>query len=457
MIAETRRTGYAGTMLDLTSGRIAPALISFALPLVAGNMLQMLYNAADTIIVSWFVGPDALASVGSAYALMTFLTSILIGLAMGSGVSFSYLYARQDIENLRSSLAFSFSFIAVIAAAITAASIAFTDGILAAISIPESLIGMMKDYLAYIFPGLPFLFIYNFYAAAERAIGNSRVPLIFMGASAVMNIVLDLLFVAVFGIGIKGAAIATLISQIGASGIAFYSIAKTPILRFSLKDFPKDKSLMKETLSLSVLTSFQQSIMNLGILAVQGIVNSFGPAVMAGFAAAQKIDSLAYMPLQEFGNAFSTFVSQNNGKGDERRIRSGLKTAFIIATIAGLAVSAAVNIFPPEPLMRIFVSAEETEIISIGKGYLRIEGSFYILIGYLFLFYALFRGLKSPSVSIVLTITSLGLRVVLASILSQAIGYVGIWMSIPIGWAIADTLGMLLFRHRNHRIREYPN
>ena len=432
---------------DLTSGPIASSLMFFALPLILGNMLQTLYNAADSIIVGHFVGPDALASVGSAYSLMTFLTSIMIGLAMGAGISFSYLYALKDWAKLRRALAISFAFIAFVTAVLTAASIAFTDRILRLLAVPESLMGMMKDYLRYIFPGLPALFAYNYFAAAERAIGNSKVPLIFMALSAVMNVILDLVFVAVFGWGIAGAAIATLISQAAAGiGITLHTLISTPVLRFSLKDIVPDRALIREIGSLSVLTALQQSVMNFGILMVQGIVNSFGPAVMAAFAAGVKIDSLAYMPLQEFGNAFGTFVSQNRAV-DSSRVRQGVKAAFIIATIFGLLVSAVIFIIP-DAFMRIFVSGSETEIIAIGRSYLRIEGSFYILIGYLFLFYAIFRGFKEPSISLVLTVISLGLRVLLAWIFSRAVGSAGIWASIPIGWLCADAAGLAFYARK---------
>ena len=203
--------------------------------------------------------------------------------------------------------------------------------------------------------------------------------------------------------------------------------------------------MLPDLLSLSVLTSMQQSIMNLGILMVQGVVNGFGSGVMAAFAAGVKIDSIAYMPLQEFGNAFSTFVAQNDGAGRKDRIRKGLRAAFLIATIYGLCISAVVFIIP-RILLSIFISPEETEIIAVGTSYLRIEGAFYILIGYLFLFYGIFRAASYPAVSLLLTIISLGLRVVLAYLLSVPLGPVGIWMSIPIGWVIADATGLLMMR-----------
>ncbi len=431
---------------DLTKGGIIGPMLSFALPLILGNMLQTLYNAADSVIVGRFVGPDALAAVGSAYSLMTFLTSLMIGLSMGAGISFSYFYGSGDRKSLRSALGISFMMIGIITGAITALSFALLGWILRILSVPEGIVPLMSDYLLVIFTGLPALFLFNFYASAQRAVGNSRIALLFMAVSALMNIALDLYFVISLRWGVWGAAVATMISQYAAGvGIMLYTLLSSKLLSFSFRDMKPERKLMKEISSLSVLTSMQQSIMNLGILMVQGLVNSFGTGVMAAFAAGVKIDSIAYMPLQEFGNAFSTFVSQNMGASRHDRVRKGVVFAFLTALLFGLAVSAVVFLIPDQ-LMAVFIDPSETDIIDIGRGYLRIEGSFYVLIGFLFLFYGIFRALKHPAISLLLTIISLGLRVLLAYMMAGPIGETGIWMSIPIGWAIADAAGFIIYR-----------
>ena len=195
------------------------------------------------------------------------------------------------------------------------------------------------------------------------------------------------------------------------------------------------------------MTCIQQSVMNLGILMIQGLVNSFGVAVMAAFAAAVKIDSFAYMPVQDFGNAFSTFIAQNYGAGQKGRIRKGLKSAVLTALVFCLVISGAVCLFAPQ-LMTIFVRPEETEILAIGVEYLRIEGACYCGIGCLFLLYGLFRGMGRPGISVVLTVVSLGVRVALAYLLAPipAVGLVGIWWAIPIGWLLADLAGLFFIR-----------
>ena len=253
--------------------------------------------------------------------------------------------------------------------------------------------------------------------------------------------------------GIPGAATATIISQyVSGTGLALYTWIRMPECRFPPAYLIPQKAALKEIARLSFLTSLQQSVMNFGILMVQGLVNSFGTAVMAAFAAAVKIDSFAYMPVQDFGNAFSTFIAQNFGAGHTERIRRGICIAVCITTVFSLFVSFLVFCLSPL-LMAFFVSAEETEIINIGVDYLRIEGSFYIGIGYLFLLYGYYRAVALPSMSVVLTVVSLGTRVVLAYLLASipVIGYTGIWWSVPIGWALADIVGIWYYRTKHKK------
>ncbi|SCI40576.1 Staphylococcal virulence regulator protein A [uncultured Eubacterium sp.] len=298
---------------NLTKGPITVNLLLFALPLMFGNLLQQLYNVADTWVVGRYLGANALAAVSSSYTLMTFLTSIK---------------------------------------------------------------GLMKDYLWVIFLGILATFLYNYFANLLRAIGNSMVPLLFLAVSSILNIILDLLFVLKFHWGVQGAAGATVFSQyVSGIGICIYAYVKVKDIRITKEDMYWGKENLSLILNLSVMTSLQQSIMNFGILMVQGLVNSFGTVIMAAFAAAVKIDSFAYMPVQDFGNAFSTYVAQNYGAKEEKRIKNGIKSA------------------------------------------------------------------------VILTIASLGTRVLLAYVLSAipVIGVTGIWMSVPIGWFLADIIGIFYY------------
>ena len=432
---------------DLTVGGITSTLLRFTLPMMLGSLMQQCYNIADTLIVGRCIGPEALAAVGSAYALMVFLTSVLLGLAMGSGTVFSLQFGAGNFRGLRRSIYVSLVLIGCVTAVLTAAAFLLIDPILRLLQVPSEIYSMLRIYLLIIFGGIPLTFLYNFYAALLRAVGDSVTPLWFLGISVVLNIGLDLLFILVFDMGVGGAALATVMAQgVSAIGLMLYVLGRRPELRLRKEDMHFDRVSVKEIVSFSSLTCVQQSVMNFGILMVQGLVNSFGTAVMAAFAAAVKIDSFAYMPVQEFGNAFSTFVAQNFGAGKQARIRRGVRSAFVTSVLFSLAVSVAVFLLA-RPLMLIFVRAEEMEIIRIGVQYLRIEGAFYFGIGILFLLYGYYRAIRRPGMSVVLTVLSLGTRVVLAYALAAipSVGVTGIWWSIPIGWALADAVGIVYY------------
>ena len=303
--------------IDLTQGGITGTLLRFTLPMIIGSLLQQCYNIADTLIVGQCIGSGALAAVGSAYTLMVFLISILLGLSMGSGTVFSLQYGAGRTDSLRRNIYVSALLIGTVTLILNIAAFVWIHPILRLLQIPKDIYGMMYDYLWIIFWGIGFTFIYNFYAALLRAIGDAVTPLWFLAVSVVLNIGLDLFFILQLDWGIKGAAIAT----VDAQGIMGYAYVKYPELRLHRNDLHFDRHCLKEITSFSALTCVQQSVMNLGILMVQGLVNSFGTVVMAAFAAAIKIDSFAYMPVQEFGNAFSTFIAQNFGARKEERIR----------------------------------------------------------------------------------------------------------------------------------------
>lgn len=428
---------------DLTEGNITRNLLKFAFPLMIGNLLQQLYNIADTLIVGRYLGEDALAAVGSSYTLMVFLTSILLGLCMGSSAFFSMQFGSRNFERLKNGFFLSFVLIGGITLILNGMIYLGMDVILWFLRVPEQVIGLMREYLWYIFLGLAATFFYNYFANLLRAIGNSVVPLFFLGMSAIANIGMDLLFVLGFHWGVKGAAVATVLAQyLSGIGIFVYYWKRCPSLRVERRHCYWDGKVVQEIAGLSLLTCMQQSIMNFGILMVQGLVNSFGPIVMAAFAAAVKIDSFAYSPVQDFGNAFSTYVAQNFGAGKKERIYQGMRSAVVAVFGFCLFISCLVCGFA-KPLMEIFIDASRTDIIGVGVEYLRIEAVFYFGIGLLFLFYGYYRAVKKPGMSVILTVISLGTRVVLAYILSGIswIGVRGIWMAVPIGWGLADLVG----------------
>ena len=339
----------------------------------------------------------------------------------------------------------SFVMIGIFSLILTFASFYLCGRIMKILQVPYDIQGIMSEYLKWIFVGIFATFLYNYFSNLLRGIGNSVIPLVFLCISVILNIGLDLYFVLVLKQGIRGAAIATVISQyISGIGLMIYVYIRYPELRLKYEDTKFVKRTAYDIAKLSGMTCLQQSVMNFGILMVQGIVNSFGTQIMAAFAVSVKIDTIAYMPVQDFGNAFSTFIAQNFGAAKYDRIKDGIKKALKSVVLFCIFISAIVFIFA-KPLMMIFVNAESTEIINIGVQYLRIEGACYIGIGILFMLYGYYRAINKPSMSVVLTVISLGIRVVLAYVLSRVIGVVGIWWSIPIGWFIADAVGICFY------------
>ena len=437
--------------VNLTEGSIFQRLIRFSLPMIAGNLLQQVYNLADTLIVGKFLGSDALAAVGSSYTLMIFITSIIIGLCMGSGAFFSEDYGLSDEKRLKADIWLSFWFIFSVSGVIYLVIYPGMELIQIVLQTPQELMALTKDYVSVVFSGIIFVFFYNFFSYLLRAMGNSGVPLVFLAVSSFVNIGLDIWFVVGLGWGVGGAALATVIAQaISGIGIAVYSALSLPLLRFDRESRRWNWRRLKEIIVNDIATGIQQSVMNFGILMIQGLVNSFGTEVMASFSAAVKIDTIAYMPAQEFGNAYSLFVSQNHGADKKERIKAGTKISFAASAVFCALISAVIFVFA-EDLMCLFVDADKIMIIAEGARYLRIEGAMYVGIGILFLWYGYFRGINKPNISLLLTVISLGTRVLLSYTLAPntVLGVVAIWTSIPIGWFLADIAGYIFYRSSN--------
>lgn len=441
---------------SLTEGPIFQRLIIFSLPMILGNLLQQIYNLVDTLIVGKWLGPESLAAVGSSYTFMTFITSIIIGLCMGSSHFFSVDAGAKDHQRLQMDFVLSFGFIFAVTIVVYLIIYPGMSWILCLMQIPAEIAGLTQDYLSVVLVGTVFIFLYNFFAFLLRAMGNSTLPLVFLALSALSNIILDIFFVVGLALGVKGAAWATVLAQaLSGFGLMLYAFIKLSVLRLDQGRKYWNKKRLQEIVLNDLATGVQQSVMNFGILMIQGLVNSFGTAVMASFAAAVKIDTIAYMPAQEFGNAYSLFISQNYGARKPERIRRGTRLAFLTSMIFCGAVSFLIYHFAAS-LMTWFIDPSEQAIIAEGVRYLRIEGAMYMGIGILFLWYGYFRAVNQPQISLLLTIISLGTRVALSYALAPqpGIGVIAIWWSIPIGWILADLTGLWLYFKANKKMKE---
>ncbi|SHJ75838.1 putative efflux protein, MATE family [Clostridium amylolyticum] len=439
-------------MKDMTKGNPTKIILFFAFPMLLGNIFQQLYNMVDSIVVGKFVGKEALAAVGSSFMLMNFFSAIIIGLCMGTSVVLSQYFGAGDYTKLRKSISTAFIFMLLLTIIMSLTTIIFTKPMLIIMKTPKEILNSSTNYLQIIFGGLIFTFLFNFSSAVLRSVGDSKTPLYFLILASIINIILDLLFVINFNMGVIDVAIATVIAQ-GVSSLLclVYAFIKLPVIRIKAKEFVFDRALFSMIKKYSLLTALQQSIMTFGMVCVQGLVNSFGTDTMAAFTAAGKVDSLAYLPVQDFGNAFATYVAQNKGAGNFERIKIGVKSA-VRTIIVFCIISSTVILLSSKHLMQIFVSSNEVKVIHIGIQYLSVISVFYVLIGFLFMFYGYFRGMGNLKTSIVLTIVSLGTRVSMAYFLSSfpKIAEKGIWWSIPLGWALADMLGLYIYKRNSH-------
>ncbi len=435
----------------MTKGNPTKLLISFTLPMLVGNLFQQLYNIVDSVIVGKFIGKNALAAVGSSFMAMNFFSFVIIGLCLGSGIVYSYYFGERNFKNLRISIFVSFLFIGAFTLILSMFLLRYTEKILVLMNTPVNIFQDSLAYLRVIFSGLIFVFLYNGMASILRSIGDSNTPLIFLVLSALINIGLDLFFVLKLNMGVAGVAYATIIAQ-GVSSVLciIYGLIKIPILRLKREDLIFDRLIMKQVGRYSFLTSIQQSVMTFGMLVVQSYVNIFGPDTIAAYAAGGKVESIANLPLQDFGNAFGTYVAQNKGAQREDRIELGLKSIVKIILVFGIVISAVIYLNAGR-FMRIFVDASEQNVINIGIEYMSILSFFYTLLGFLMMFYGYYRGIGSLNTSLFLTIISLGIRVLLVAVLSPIYGRVAIWWAAPIGWIIADLIGAFIYFLRKRK------
>ena len=430
---------------DLTQGPVTKSMLLFALPMILGNLLQQCYNVADTLIVGQFLGSTALAAVGSSYTLMTFLTSILLGMCMGSGAVFSIRFGEGDLPRLKNSLSLSFLLIGGFTVALNVAVFLLIDPMMALLQVPADVIPLMRSYLWVIFWGIGGTFLYNYFASLLRAVGNSATPLVFLGVSAVLNIVLDLVFVVAVPWGVAGAAFATSFSQwVSGVGLLVYTWKRMAHLRPSRQDVYWKRDRVGEIARFSLLTCVQQSVMNFGILMVQGLVNSFGTVVMAAFAAAVKIDSFAYMPVQDFGNAFSTFIAQNYGAGKFSRINRIMFICIGVVSVVGFSIGV-LAYGAGTSLLSIYSS--DPEVIAYGMTRLQIIGLTYFTCGIMDTMVGSIRGIGYSVLPMLVSLTGACLfRIIwIFTIFQWSHTLLTLYISYPASWVLTATAHIVCF------------
>ncbi|MDR2898799.1 MAG: MATE family efflux transporter [Clostridiales bacterium] len=436
-------------MNDFTTGNPAKLILKFSIPLLIGNLFQQLYNMADAIIVGRYVSGNALAAVGSSGALLNFLVAVLIGLTTGSSVVISQLFGAKKFDELRNAVSTSIIFLGGLTLIMTAVGVFGAEFFMNILDVPMDIRDDAKTYIQIFMGGIIFPIYYNMYMAYLRALGDSRTPLYFLMFSVLLKVVLDMLFVAVFGMGVPGAAVATVISQaLAFVATYYYAQRKSPILRIHKLTF--DKRIFGLIVKFGLPAAVQMSVTNIGHLSIMRLVNSFGSVVVAGYTAATKIENIAMMPLSNLSAAISTFVGQNMGAGNEDRAKKGLFSGMMITLIIGAILTAFIFI-AGNTLIAQFVNVEDihaANIISVGTEYMFIMAMFYLLFGVFFSYNGFFRGAGDPVIVMVLTIASLAIRVICAYILNGLfdMGVSAVAWSIPIGWFTCTVAAIIYYR-----------
>jgi putative MATE family efflux protein len=421
-------------MNDLTVGKESNVIFKFALPMLLGNVFQQSYNIVDSIIVGNILGEKALAAVGASFPVIFVLVSLVIGVSIGSTIIIAQFFGAKDFGNVKKAIDSLLIFLFFATIVITALGVIFSEQIFRSMNLPEEIIPSAVSYFNIMLYGLILMFGFNAVSSILRGLGDSKTPLYFLIISTVLNIILVILFVKVFGWGIEGSAIATVISM----GVSFilsiiYLNRFHEIIKFSLIDIKFHRAIFVQSLKIGIPSGLQQTFVAFGMVALMRFVNSFGTDTIAAYTIAGRIDSFAMQPAMNFSMALSTFVGQNMGANKIERVKNGFRTTLIMTSVFSVIITI-VAIFFGSDIMSLF--SQKAEVISTGHSYLVIVCSFYIVFSTMITTQGLIRGAGDTLIPMFITLFSLWLlRIPISYFLSRSIGPDGIWWSIPIAWA----------------------
>lgn len=438
------------TNSDLIKQKPGKALFLFALPMIIGNMFQQFYNMADSIIMGKLVGEDALAAVGASYSFTTVFIMIAIGGGIGASVLTSQYLGAGKLEEMKSSIYTFLIAFAVLSTILAAAGLLINPVILRLLSTPENIMPDALLYLQIYFIGLPFMFMYNILSSDFNALGKSSIPLALLIFSSILNIALDVWMVGSLGLGVAGAAAATVTAQGISAIISFFilmRLLKTYRTKGKIQIF--NKSMFFTGVKIAVPSIIQQSIVSIGMLLTQSAVNKFGSSALAGFSAGSRLESLCVVPMIATGNAMSTFTAQNLGAGQTERIKKGYRSAYIIIISFGAALIFISQLFY-EPIISAFVDKESSlQAFETGVSYFRFIGLFFSFLGFKAITDGILRGAGDIKVYMLANLLNLTIRVAVAQLCSPVWGIEFVWYAVPMGWTTNYIISYLWYRTGN--------
>lgn len=441
---------------DLTKGKPFGVLLRFSLPVIGGNLFQLFYTLADSVIVGKTLGADALAAVGATSIIIYLVLCFIQGITGGFGICLGQRCGAKNETGMRRSIAVSLLWSVLFTVLLTAVCCLLAHSILNWMQTPDQIYAMAYDYMFVILLGTGATIFYNMISNILRALGDSKTPLYFLIFSSLLNIVLDLVFILTFHMGVAGAAWATVLSQLlSAILCTVWGAKKFTVLHVGKKDFADLKHDALIHLKTGLPMGFQMSVMCIGQLAMQAAVNALGSDAIAGYTAATKVDQLSVLINNAFGVAVASYVAQNYGAGKWERIRSGVK--------AGLLQTEAVNIllgiliiWGRRFVVPLFIDAPTEEIVRYANGYLLAVALFYLLLGFLLIIRSSVQSMGNGKAPFAACITELILRIITTLGLAKLLGYTGICLASPVAWLGADLLlgavyGSMMKRHKSEK------
>lgn len=430
-------------MIEDAPGR---ALLHFAIPIIIGNLFQQFYNMVDSIVVGKFVGEEALAAVGASYAVTNVFIAIAIGGGIGSSVVISQYYGARQTGKMKTSISTALINFAAVGILLSVIGTVFCGGILRGLHTPDNVIKDAGVYLSIYFYGLPFMFLYNIMSSIFNSLGDSKTPLKLLIFSSVFNIILDLILVVGFRKGVAGVAVATLIAQGLSAILSFFILIRKVSGYEAMWDEKYSKSISFKMIRVAVPSIIQQSIVHMGILLVQSVVNGFGSSVLAGYTAGMRFESICIVPMIAAGNAVSTFTAQNMGAEKPERVREGYHAGLKIVLTVSVALIIIFQI-AGTGLLTLFLDAETGKVaFETGLAYLHFEAFFYVMIGAKSCTDGVLRGSGDVAVFTFANLVNLGIRVWFAHVFALVIGVQAVWYAIPMGWTANFVISYTWYR-----------
>jgi putative MATE family efflux protein len=420
----------------MTEGKILNHLIRYAVPLILGNLFQLTYNAVDSIIVGRFIGKNALAAVGTANPVMNIVILGISGICIGASVLMSEFFGAKNDAMLKKQVATTTVFGFFFSILVALAGIATARPLLHGLSVPDEILDQATVYLQITFLGTPFTYFYNAVAAALKSVGDSKTPLKFLAFSAVLNTVLDLIFIGGLHFGVVCSATTTVIAEATSALLCIvYVYRKIPLLQLKKNELRMDRQLLRKTLQYGSITALQQSCQPVGKLLIQGAINPLGVDIIAAFNAVNRVDDYAFTPQQSIAQGITTFVAQNKGAGKKERIVKGFKQGLMVEFGYWVLICAVIAL-ARKPIMGLFVTQGNREIIELGSNYLGLMALFYLFPSFTNGIQGFFRGMGNMSITLLGTTIQTGLRVIFVYLLTPKLGIQGAAYACAIGWSV---------------------